>query len=200
MVQTRRRGAELEAAILEAAWDELTEVGYAALTMENVAERAKTSRAVLYRRWPSRPELVVAALRRRTDFDTSESFDTGSLRGDILALLRHMSTQVGEVSGVLSFLISASFEETGMSPAVLRERAIAGDPGAIPAMLRSAAARGEIGTGTVSPRIANVAVDLVRHDLIMKQQPVPDTQLEEIVDDVFLPLVRTAAGPPGDLP
>jgi AcrR family transcriptional regulator len=125
--------------------------------MENVAERAKTSRAVLYRRWPSRPELVVAALRRHTDFDTPESFDTGSLCGDILALLRHMSTRVGEVSGVLSFLISASFEETGMSPAVLRERAIAGDPSAIPAMLRSAAARGEIGTGEVSPRIANAA-------------------------------------------
>jgi AcrR family transcriptional regulator len=194
---TRRRGAELEAAILDAAWDELTEAGYAALTIENVAARAKTSRAVLYRRWPSRPELVVAALRHHTDFATPESFDTGSLRGDMLALLRHMSTRVGEIAGVLSFLLSASFDEAGISPAALRERAVAGDPGAIPGMLRRAAARGEIGPGAVSPRIASVAVDLVRHDLIMKQAPIPDSDLAEIVDDIFLPLVRAAAGAPG---
>jgi hypothetical protein len=64
-------------------------------------------------------------------------------------------------------------------------------------MLRRAAARGEIGPGTVSPRIAAVAVDLVRHDLIMKQAPIPDSDLAEIVDDIFLPLVQTVAGAPG---
>jgi AcrR family transcriptional regulator len=190
---TRRRGAELEAAILEAAWDELAEVGYAALTMEGVAARAKTSRAVLYRRWPTRPDLVVAALKHRTDFTKPGSFDTGSLRGDMLALLRHMSTRVGEIAGVLSFLIAASFEEAGMTPALLRERATAGEPSAVPDMLRRAAARGEIGPGQVSPRIANVAVDLVRHDMIMKQTTIPDGDLETIVDEVFLPLVRSAS-------
>jgi AcrR family transcriptional regulator len=194
---TRRRGAELEAAILEAAWGELAEVGYAALTMEGVAARAKTSRAVLYRRWPTRPDLVVAALKHRTDFTKPGSFDTGSLRGDMLALLRQMSTRVGEIAGVLSFLISASFEEAGITPALLRERATAGEPSAVPEMLRRAAARGEIGPGVVSPRIANVAVDLVRHDLIMKQAPIPDSDLAGIVDDIFLPLVRAAAGAPG---
>jgi len=194
---TRRRGAELEAAILEAAWEELAEVGYAALTMEGVAARAKTSRAVLYRRWPTRPDLVVAALKHRTDFTTPGSFDTGSLRGDMLALLRQMSTRVGEIAGVLSFLISASFDEAGITPALLRERATAGEPSAVPEMLRRAAARGEIGPGVVSPRIANVAVDLVRHDLIMKQAPIPDSDLAEIVDGIFLPLVRAAADAPG---
>ena len=48
----RRRGEELEAALLEAAWAELVEVGFARLTMESVAARAKTGVAVLYRRWP----------------------------------------------------------------------------------------------------------------------------------------------------
>ena len=194
--QTRRRGPGLEAAILEAAWEELTEAGYAALTMESVAARAKTSRAVLYRRWPSRPELVVAALRQHTNFTSPETFDTGTLRGDMLALLRHMSTRVGEIAGVLSFLLTASAEEAGISPAVLRERAIAGEPSAVDAMLRRAAARGEIGPGEVSPRIAAVAVDLVRHDLIMNQAPVPDADLAQIVDDIYLPLIRRAAGAP----
>lgn len=62
--QTRRRGEALEAALLDAAWAELQSSGYAGLTMEAVADRAGTSRAVLYRRLRSRPELVVAAMRR----------------------------------------------------------------------------------------------------------------------------------------
>ncbi len=188
----RRRGSTLEAAILEAAWDELAEVGYATLTMEGVAARARTSRAVLYRRWPNRPELVVAALRHRADFTSPEAFDTGTLRGDVLALLRHMSTRVGEIAGALSFLIAASFEEAGLTPAGLRERAVAGEPGTMQAILDRAAARGEIDSGRLSPRIASLPVDLVRHDLIMTLAPIPDTTLIEIVDKIFLPLVRAA--------
>jgi AcrR family transcriptional regulator len=108
---TRRRGGILEAAVLEAAWQELTETGYAAFTMEGVAARARTSRAVLYRRWPNRPELVVAALRHHTKLTAADAPDTGTLRGDLLALLRNMSSGVGEVAGVLSFLIADYFTE-----------------------------------------------------------------------------------------
>ena len=53
-VATRRRGATLERALLDAAWEELQESGYARLTMERVADRAGTSRAVIYRRWRNR--------------------------------------------------------------------------------------------------------------------------------------------------
>ena len=55
----RRRGDALNAAIYQATLDELAEVGYAGLTMEGVAERAKASKASLYRRWPTRIELVM---------------------------------------------------------------------------------------------------------------------------------------------
>ena len=74
---TRRRGQKLEAALLEAAWDELTAAGYAAFTIEGVATRAKTSRAVIYRRWPSRPELVVAAHWHHSASAQEEVPDTG---------------------------------------------------------------------------------------------------------------------------
>ena len=57
----RRRGATLEKALLDATWEELVEKGYDGLTIESVAERAQTARAVIYRRWPSKPELVRAA-------------------------------------------------------------------------------------------------------------------------------------------
>ena len=187
----RRRGSTLEAALLRAAWDELTEVGYGAFTMEGVAVRARTSRAVLYRRWPNRPELVVAALKQHAGLTPPEVPDTGSLRDDLLAVLRHLSTDVDDLVGVLSFLIADSFNEVGISVADLRERALAGSsPTGTALVIERAVARGEIDPARLSPRIRSLPVDLVRHDLIMTQRPVPDATLVEFVDRIFLPLVR----------
>src|SRR5580704_12052178 len=91
-IRQRRRGEELEAELLEAAWQELVEVGFARLTMESVAARAKTGVAVLYRRWPNKDELVLAAIRQRGAMDQLEVPDTGSLRGDMIELLNTNST------------------------------------------------------------------------------------------------------------
>lgn len=66
--------------------------------MEGVAARAKTSKAVLYRRWPNRAKLVVAAEAHELPPLRFELPDTGSLRGDILALLAPVTeTTLGEI-------------------------------------------------------------------------------------------------------
>src|SRR5213592_3320126 len=62
----RRRGAALEEAILRAAMEELTETGYATLTMERVARRAGTNKNAIYRRWPNRAALGIAAYQQFT--------------------------------------------------------------------------------------------------------------------------------------
>ena len=54
----RRRGAALETAILDAGWDQLLDGGYERFTIESVAERSSSARSVLYRRWPSRLDLL----------------------------------------------------------------------------------------------------------------------------------------------
>ena len=85
---TRRRGDALERALLDAAWEELTEAGYANMTMDGVAARARTSKPVLYRRWPTRAQLVIAAVRAHLPEVTPAGIrDTGSLRGDLAAAL-----------------------------------------------------------------------------------------------------------------
>src|SRR5689334_3049054 len=89
---TRRRGAMLEEAILRAAADELVESGYTGLTMDRVAKRARTNKNAIYRRWPNRAALGIAAYRQLVDTDWRVP-DTGELRGDVLELLRSANRQ-----------------------------------------------------------------------------------------------------------
>jgi len=185
----RRRGAALDAALLEAAWDELRAVGYPRFTLDGVAARAGTSRPVLARRWSNRAELVIAAIRHHASFAVPVPPDTGTLRGDVLALLRQMSAGASEIAGVLTFVFADYFSATGRPSSEIRERAIAGRGSIMTAIIERAVERGEIDPHRLTPHIASLPVDLVRHDLIMNQAPVPDETLIEIVDHIFLPLV-----------
>jgi Tetracyclin repressor-like, C-terminal domain len=144
---------------------------------------------VLARRWSNRVELVIAAIRHHSTLAAHDLPDTGTLRGDVLAVLRQLSAGVGEIAGVLSFMISDYFDTTGLSPSDLRERALAGVPSRMTAIIQRAVQRGEIDPDRLSPRIAALPLDLTRHDLIMNRAPVPDNTLIEIVDRIFLPLV-----------
>ena len=190
----RRRGAELEEALLRAAWDEVVEVGYANLTMERVAERAQTSRAVLYRRWPDRKELVLAALRHRAPGSGIELPDTGAFRADVLALLRGIARRFDQFQGMASVIMAEYAKESDLST-YLRERADGSASAAMAAILDRAAARGEIASADLSPRLMKLPVDLLRHEMLFAKaaMPIPDETIVEIVDTIFLPLVELQA-------
>ena len=175
--------------MLEAAWDELRAVGYPAFTLDGVAARAGTSRPVLARRWSSRTELVVAAISQHAAVVMHDVPDTGTLRGDVLSALRQLSASASEMIGVLSFVFADYFDTTGLSPSDLRERILAGTPTRMARIIQRAVDRGEVDPDKLSPRIVSLPADLVRHDVIMNQAPVPDDTLVEIVDGIFLPLV-----------
>jgi hypothetical protein len=69
----------------------------------------------------------------------------------------------------------------------MRERVLAGEPTAMQIVLNRTVARGEIEVHRLSPRIASLFLDLVRHDAIMNRSPASEAALVEIVDDLFLP-------------
>jgi AcrR family transcriptional regulator len=84
----RPRDVRRDEAILKATLEILLSDGYQALTIENVASRAGVGRPTIYRRWPSKPALVVAALVDSARLAIRDA-DTGSLREDLIAVQRH---------------------------------------------------------------------------------------------------------------
>ncbi|MFC4243876.1 TetR/AcrR family transcriptional regulator [Gryllotalpicola reticulitermitis] len=186
----RRRGVALENALLDAAWAELEEKGYDGFTIESVAERARTSRAVVYRRWASKPEVVTAAVGHWASGAQVDVPDTGSLRGDLLAIFRRTNRTRAPYAMLMSARLGAYYAETGTSFADLRETFLSGRTSALDAVLDRAAERGDIDATRLTPRIRGLAFDLYRHELLMTLKPVPEEVIESIVDEVVLPLMR----------
>jgi AcrR family transcriptional regulator len=187
----RRRGPELEAALLDAAWDELAEFGFAALTMESVAARVHTGIAVLYRRWPNKDELVLAAIKHYGEARPVETPDTGDLRGDLLALLTSMSKARATFTAVAAAAaFSGLLADTGLTPARVRDKILgARTPRRDLVIFRRAHERGEIDLDGIPPTVLTMPFDLVRHDILMSLKPLKPARIKAIVDDLFLPLV-----------
>lgn len=195
----RRRGEELEKAILTATVEELAEAGYAGLTMERVAARARTGKATLYRRWPGRAELVVdaCAASRLSDADLP---DTGALRTDVMAALRQLSARLATSHGdILRGLLTEAMHDPEFARLV-RERVHSAGPGPIQSVLWRAVTRGEIEPWIPASRRATVAVDLLRNHFLLFGAPVPEAVITEIVDDVYLPLLLAPPSAPPDSP
>lgn len=191
--KTRRRGAALEEAILGAAVDELTESGYAGLTMDKVATRAGTNKNAIYRRWPNRLALGIAAYRQLTT--TVQPPDTGALRDDVLEWLRQANRYwASPLGAILRELLSAA---GGTSELLAQLQDQSGDAAAAPwlTILGRAVARGEAAPEALHPRVATVAMVLLRNEFVVRGVPAaPDDVLVEIVDEVYLPLVRSRGG------
>jgi AcrR family transcriptional regulator len=185
----RRRGEELEAALLDAAWDELVEAGFAKLTMESVAARAKTGVAVLYRRWPNKDDLVIAAIRHYGKTRPVEIPDTGSLRGDMLALLGGINDARNSFTVVVSAAFAGLLSSTGLTPAEVRAQIIGDRPVWSHEIFRRADERGELDLDTVPSAVLTMPFDLMRHDMLMTLKPVPADRVTAIIDDLFLPLI-----------
>ena len=192
----RRRGAALQQAILRAAIDELNEVGYHGLTMDSVATRAGTAKNVIYRRWPSRAALCVAAYRQMLPMNTEGAPDTGSLRGDALALLARGNDRMSSPVGRILRELLADIQSDPERMRDLRDHVARAGVTHWLTILARAAARGEVGPEALTPRVATVAADLLRNEYAFNgATAVPDSVLAEIVDEVFLPLTTRAPAP-----
>ena len=188
----RRHGHQLESALLDAAWQELVEIGYAHLTMGSIALRARTSEPVLYRRWANKDQLVLAAIEHRRAANPVAIPDTGALRSDLLDYL----TAVGKaLAGSYAIGAAAFFSglsaNSGMTPAQVRDKVMGGHLHPHQRTIyQRAHRRGEIDLELIPVAVLDMPFELIRHDLLMNLEAPTPTRLQSIVDDLFLVTVR----------
>lgn len=191
--RTRRRGERLEQAILEAAWAELAEVGYTALTIEAVAKRAGTSKPVIYRRWPSRAHLVIAAWARQQPIRPVIP-NTGSLRADLIWLFTRVADRT---AGMMTETIAGVMAEAFKHPEVqtlLKERLDSAPlVTSIWTIVDNAVERGDLRPVVVPKLAARLPLDLIRSEAITCGTPISDETIASMVDDVYLPLLKGLA-------
>lgn len=184
----RRRGAALNQAIFQAALDELAEHGFANLTMERVADRAKASKASLYRRWPTRVELVMAAVYDVL-VEAETTPDTGTLRGDLLMMFRQVAAQLeGPAGEAMRGLLSEALRDSERH-AELRDHSQGNARRLTEGVVWRAVQRGEVDPSVLRPRRLEAGFAMLRHYFLFRGVPIPDQVIVEIVDDVVLPLL-----------
>jgi AcrR family transcriptional regulator len=191
--RTRRRGTELEQAILDATWAELTEVGYTALTIEAVAKRAGTSKPVIYRRWPSRAALVVASWSQRQPIQEAIP-DLGTLRADLLWLFTRVAARMDiMMSQTIAGVMAEAFKHPEVQQ-LLRDRLDSAPlTKSVWRIVDNAVARGELRPVVLPRRVMRLPLDLLRAEAIMGGNPLPEATLTGLVDEVYIPLLKGLA-------
>jgi AcrR family transcriptional regulator len=197
---TRRRGEILEEAILHAAWEEISETGYTDMTMESVATRAGTNKAVLYRRWDNKTALVMAAIRKHLPKITNDIPNTGNLRSDVYAYLHARVDPLKIISAqtIRGLIMEPVVWRTIIAsmPQIIERRSENKMTTAMAEILKNAVLRGEVSPEKLTPRIISLPLGLLQYELITKLEPVSDEAIAEIVDDIFIPLVHAKSGIP----
>jgi AcrR family transcriptional regulator len=190
----RPRDAGLDANVLRAAMELLGEGGFAAVTMDAVAQRASAGKASLYRRWRSKDDLLADALTLHSPVDIE--VDTGTLRGDLLQLYEQyygignhvMQAAVQEVLGNMRQHLAWAEKMVPDHFAVRRAK--------VRALFERAVAPGELA--------APAAIDLL-HDLVpamlhyrynTRGQKVTRASIARFVDAAVLPLAGLAPREP----
>ncbi|MFE5588085.1 TetR/AcrR family transcriptional regulator C-terminal ligand-binding domain-containing protein [Kitasatospora sp. NPDC056531] len=187
----RRRGEALESAIFEAALQQLTTDGYARLTMEGVAAAAQTGKAALYRRWSSKEELVMDALRASLP-PAVPAPETGSLRGDLLEVVTGLRTAMFSELGaaVRAIMSELDHQRAHAFLELVLERVVEPTTALIAEVLDRGAARGEVRPGAVTPLVTDVVPALMLYRIKMCGGDSVNLDPVAIVDEVLLPIVR----------
>jgi len=193
----RKRDATRDAAILEAAIDTLGEVGFERMTMDMVALRAGAGKATVYRRWVSKEALVLDAVAqmKREQVDLGNLPDTGTLRGDMLALFKPSTVEESErklraLAG-LSALLAQDASLSGAASNAIVEPWVAANR----AILRTALTRGEIAADAPVETMATIIPSLAAYRSLIERKPFDRDFLLEMLDRVLLPALSVRSVP-----
>jgi AcrR family transcriptional regulator len=184
----RRRGETLERAIFGAVVHQLQTVGYIGLTMEGIAACAHTGKAALYRRWPSKDDLVVDALEHTLP-SMAELPEHGNLRDDLLEVLRKLAAMVNSPTGWALKSLMAEMDRDHPFVHLVHERVLKPRKQAFGTLLRRGVERGEVRPEAIDSLAADVGPAMLMQRFLADGS-VPDAYVVSVVDEVVLPLLR----------
>lgn len=191
----RRRGAALEDAIRQAAFDELSEVGYTAFSVEGVAARARTGKASIYRRWATKQDLVgdalAAVLPAPADCGLPAAYaDTVSTVEALYDIARTIASVISSPAGDVMRAIKCEAVSDPELARLVDERFQAPRRAAMLALLRRGVERGEVRPGADTQLVADVLPAILMHRVIMQRERLGEREIREIMEQVLIPLVE----------
>ncbi|HEX7323156.1 MAG TPA: TetR/AcrR family transcriptional regulator [Mycobacterium sp.] len=190
-----RLDRSLDAAILDAALAGVAELGYDRLRMDDIASRAGVGKAAIYRRWPSKAVVVADAIAQwRRQLGSVEPPNTGSLRGDIEALVAAVPDLDAADSGTMQVIVGVATAamHNPILAAALDDLVLATPRHTVRVVLDHAVARGEIPAGRDLSLIPDVALGLNVLRLITRR-PIDRVYVRRVLEDVILPLAGAPA-------
>lgn len=192
----RKRDPSRDADLLDAALEVLAEVGYVGMTMDMVAARAKAGKGAMYRRWPSKTELVLEALARLkgTAVDLQRLPDTGTLRGDLLAMFKPQSLQDSERT-LKVFAGIASISHDARFTAAVTDLMVTPWAQAHRALMQRAQARKEVAADAELDALSKLVAQLAGFRTIIERKPFTRDFLVSVLDGVVLPALGVKRRP-----
>ena len=181
----RPRSVEVDTAILESATELFTELGYDGLCVEGVATRAGVSKATIYRRYPSKAALLIAAAAALGRSAKGPIPDTGSLRDDLCALgdgYRRL-LEASEAGRAIPAMIVARHRDPELAEAhrsfVAQRRAEAAD------VVHRGVARGEIRSDADVDLVVDLVAGPLFYKILINADPLDDEYVDRLVDAVL---------------
>jgi AcrR family transcriptional regulator len=177
---------EREAEVYVATLELLRETGYAALSMEAVATRARASKATLYRQWQSKPRLVATALRHTKPVSLI-GVDTGSLHGDLHETARRVAHGAAMDTALLLGLGHAILGDLELGLA-LRETVVVPESAELNVIVEHAVARGELPPHSPAAAfLSHLIVGAVTARPLVEGDIADEDYLTRFIDHVVLP-------------
>lgn len=180
-IRTHGRSARVVSEVLRATAEEIGRVGYAGLRIEDVAERSGVNKTTIYRRWPTKVDLVTAAIQHFAE--VPEAPDTGSVRQDLLLLLRYSVARSSSTLG-RGLLRMLQLERTHPEVDLVAQQIAREQLHPRHVVVRRAVERGDLPEGTD----VELVVELVFAPVIKRivfARSAPDDFLESVVDLVL---------------
>lgn len=169
----------------------LQQHGYDGLTLDAVAASARASKATVYRRWPSKAELVVAAFIEGIR-QVAVAPETGTLRGDLLRLGHLVCEQAFQHAGT----IRAVLVEVSRNPALnnaMQHQFLDQRKALVQHILRQAVERGEIDEAAIIDELWDLLPGYLIFRSIMASRPPTQRTVQTLVDGVIIPALTRSA-------